>query len=62
MFAPQGAGVTRHTDLTDKEIDGVIDHTDVSVTSAKIADGAPGRLGGRVRGRDRIIFIMRGER
>lgn len=32
-----GGGVTAHTSLTDKEITGVIDHADNSVTDAKIA-------------------------
>ncbi|MBW2672747.1 MAG: right-handed parallel beta-helix repeat-containing protein [Deltaproteobacteria bacterium] len=36
------AGVSKHTDLTDKEVAGVIDHADKSVTAAKIADGAVG--------------------
>jgi hypothetical protein len=32
-------GVTRHTDLTDKEVNGVIDHADGSVTDAKLLSG-----------------------
>jgi len=32
-------GVTKHTDLTDKEVAGVIDHADASVTNTKIASG-----------------------
>jgi hypothetical protein len=32
-------GVTRHTDLTDKEVNGVIDHADRSVTDAKLLSG-----------------------
>jgi hypothetical protein len=35
-------GVTRHTDLTDKEVNGVIDHADGSVTGTKIADAPNG--------------------
>jgi hypothetical protein len=31
--------VTRHTDLTDKEVNGVIDHADGSVTDAKLLSG-----------------------
>ena len=51
-YPPQGypkpAGVTAHTALTDKEVAGVIDHADGSVTLAKLIDGilsadAPGR-------------------
>jgi len=33
-------GVTKHTELLEKEIGGVIDHADRSVTTAKLADGA----------------------
>jgi len=37
-YPPQGVvGVTKHTDLTDKEVAGVIDHADDSVTNAKVA-------------------------
>lgn len=32
-------GVTKHTELTDKEVVGVIDHADLSVTDAKLASG-----------------------
>jgi hypothetical protein len=32
-------GVTKHTDLTDKEVNGVIDHADGSVTDAKLLSG-----------------------
>jgi hypothetical protein len=32
-------GVTKHTELTDKEVDGVIDHADGSVTDGKLASG-----------------------
>jgi hypothetical protein len=38
-YPPQGAGVSRHTLLTDKEVGGVIDHANLSVTDAKIASG-----------------------
>jgi hypothetical protein len=33
-------GVTKHTELTDKEVNGVIDHADNSITTAKIQDNA----------------------
>jgi len=36
----QKVPVLRHPDLLDKEINGVIDHADLSVTEAKLADGA----------------------
>ncbi|MEM2475344.1 MAG: hypothetical protein QW407_05410 [Thermofilaceae archaeon] len=37
-FSTAGAvGVTRHTELLDKEVNGVIDHADGSVTTAKLA-------------------------
>jgi hypothetical protein len=32
-------GVTKHTDLTDKEVNGVIDHANGSVTDAKLLSG-----------------------
>jgi len=40
-YPPQGVpkGVTKHTELTDKEVDGVIDHANGSVTDAKLASG-----------------------
>jgi hypothetical protein len=40
-YPPQGVpkGVTKHTELTDKEVDGVIDHADGSVTDGKLASG-----------------------
>jgi hypothetical protein len=33
------SGVAKHTDLTDKEVNGVIDHADRSVTDAKLLSG-----------------------
>ena len=40
-YPPQGVpkGVTKHTELTDKEVAGVIDHANGSVTDAKLASG-----------------------
>jgi hypothetical protein len=40
-YPPQGVpkGVTKHTELTDKEVAGVIDHADGSVTDGKLASG-----------------------
>jgi hypothetical protein len=39
-YPPQGVpkGVTKHTELTDKEVAGVIDHADASVTTSKVKD------------------------
>jgi len=34
-----GGGVTSHTQLTDKEVNGIIDHADSSITSAKLNFG-----------------------
>jgi hypothetical protein len=36
---PAPPAVTKHTELTDKEVAGVIDHADLSVTDEKLASG-----------------------
>lgn len=37
-WVPQPTPITKHTDLTDKEVAGVIDHADKSVTEPKLED------------------------
>lgn len=39
-FGAGGGGITKHIDLTDKEILGIIDHADESITNAKIVAAA----------------------
>lgn len=47
-FAVPPAGVTKHTDLTDKEVVGVIDHADSSVTNDKILSVASTKITGTI--------------
>lgn len=46
------AGVTKHTDLTDKEVAGVIDHAALSVSTAKLAANAVTQIGHAVMDSD----------